>query len=152
MTDILNRIKLVFDETNLKKEEFAVMIGQSFSRVNNVMAGSQKPPSDFLSDLCHYRGVNGHWLLTGEGDMFSGPHVNYDEGEPSPRLKVAEPKPNFDKDSRATRLCGFIKHWLSNHNTDEQAWFEIDFKNKYKDYAQWVERDGSNGQNKQVGG
>jgi transcriptional regulator with XRE-family HTH domain len=68
MENFSKRLKILIGER--RQKEFAEWIGQSPTRLNNYLSGTnQLPAADFLYALAK-RGINVNWLLTGEGEMY----------------------------------------------------------------------------------
>jgi hypothetical protein len=40
--------------------------------------------------------------------------------------------------TRANRLCRYINYWMSQHQPDDQAWFERDFARAHPDYDDYM--------------
>lgn len=57
-----------FLETN--QRQFALAVGTSSGRINNIIKGRNAPDSELLEKILEvYRNVSARWLLTGEGDI-----------------------------------------------------------------------------------
>ena len=52
---------------------FALMVGVPYRTLQNYVAETREPQAAVLSQICTQSGVNGHWLLTGQGPMHRPP-------------------------------------------------------------------------------
>jgi hypothetical protein len=64
---------------------FAARAGVPYRTLQNYVGGVRAPQSDVLAPICTRTGVSGHWLLTGEGEMY--------RERPVAGLGVREPAP-----------------------------------------------------------
>lgn len=64
-------IRTLIEKTGLNISGFAAQIGEKASRLNDVLQGKQRPPFDMLEKIINTFQVNGHWLITGTGEMFA---------------------------------------------------------------------------------
>lgn len=69
MTTFNSRLREVVDLQRLTNRDVAAKIGVSSTNVNNILKGDNKPNVETVAKLVEALGVNGHWLLTGEGEM-----------------------------------------------------------------------------------
>ena len=72
-SSIINeRIKKLIEHFNLNPNSLAARIGTSNRVVRNIVGGRRnKPGFDTLKKIMQtFDGINAHWLLTGEGEMF----------------------------------------------------------------------------------
>jgi transcriptional regulator with XRE-family HTH domain len=74
---ISQRIFEVRTHFNLTKEALGELAEVSGTSIANIESGVTKNPgTDLLSAIASKLGVDGHWLLTGEGDMLKTPSQN----------------------------------------------------------------------------
>jgi len=73
--------------------------------------------------------VDFNWLMFGDNSVIKSRHP----------YQVAESPAHYYHSLRAQRLCNFLHDWMRSHNDDEQAWLEIDFKQRYPDYVIWLD-------------
>lgn len=59
-------IRTLIKEKNLSIREFAALIDEKTSRINDVLQGKQRPPFDMLEKIITTCKVDAHWLITGE--------------------------------------------------------------------------------------
>lgn len=71
MTTIGDRLKEIQRQYGVNQLRFAEMLGVSQSTVSGYQIGRSEPGATVLGKLVEH-GVNSHWLLTGEGEPFSG--------------------------------------------------------------------------------
>lgn len=64
------RIKVLRKEKNLSMEDFGSVIGMGKSAVSRIENGVNGTTDQTIRSICREFGVNGHWLRTGEGEMF----------------------------------------------------------------------------------
>lgn len=70
METIGNRITQVREAKNLKKIEFARILGIAPASVTQFEAGKNGVSTSVRHAICYMFGVNRTWLDTGEGEMF----------------------------------------------------------------------------------
>ena len=68
--DINERFGKVRIETSLNKQQFADSIGIPSTTVSDIELGKREPSKDVLLKLASKYGVNLHWMLTGQGEMY----------------------------------------------------------------------------------
>ena len=125
--DISERIRQVFDNKRTSFKNFCDISDVKYRTLQTYLDG-RMPSSEFLIEFNRIWNVSSDWILTGKGQMYL-----HNESKTNYSIN----KPNSDN-SRAQRLNMFIIDWLETHNEDEQAWFEVDFKNHYQDYKSWL--------------
>ena len=54
-----------------KVSDFAEKLGIQYRTYQSYERGERKPPYELLELIITQFGINAHWLLTGEGEMFS---------------------------------------------------------------------------------
>lgn len=67
---IKKRIKEAISSKNLKIKQFARESGMAYPSLRDYYSGLRKPGFDAISALLDFTGVNGDWLLLGQGSMF----------------------------------------------------------------------------------
>ncbi len=74
-----DRIQKIILNEGLTPSRLADVMRVQRSSVSHILAGRNKPSMDFLTKLIEsFPSINGHWLLTGQGDMYASgkiPHV-----------------------------------------------------------------------------
>lgn len=70
MPDISHRIKELREIKKLSQVQFAKALGVTSASISFYENGKRKPELSFLNTVTHVFGVNGNWLITGEGEMF----------------------------------------------------------------------------------
>jgi len=68
-SNLHSRINCLLDTQKVKKTVLAKNIKQGESTMHNYLNGTTLPTSDFLEAVVNLTGANGHWILTGKGDM-----------------------------------------------------------------------------------
>ncbi len=71
MSDIVERFLSIKNLVGIKRNEFCKRVGVSATTHDNYQKGKGTPKAPFLSKVCEEFCINGHWLLTGEGDVFT---------------------------------------------------------------------------------
>ena len=71
MSEISLRIKKVVTYTGLSDRAFAQSIDLAQTTFTNILLKGTEPKSDVLRAIIEKYKVNAHWLLTGEGEMFT---------------------------------------------------------------------------------
>lgn len=67
---IADQIRTLRDALGLKPAQFAASLDEKLQRVQDIERGKQKVPEDLLSKIVEIFHVSGHWLITGQGDMY----------------------------------------------------------------------------------
>lgn len=70
MSDIVERFLSIKKLVGIKRNEFCKRVGVSGTTHDNYKKGKGTPKAPFLSKVCEEFCINGHWLLTGEGEIF----------------------------------------------------------------------------------
>ncbi len=73
---MFNRIKAVREALGLSQREFGERLGVSRDVISNLEYDRVKPRELQLRHICQLFGVNEHWLMTGQGEMFDGSPVD----------------------------------------------------------------------------
>jgi len=68
---VAERISKIREALHLKQRDFARELGVSAPSYSEVENGKYKPNFDFIESICRKYNVNPHFLLYGEGDMFT---------------------------------------------------------------------------------
>lgn len=68
---IAERLAYLFELSKVVPKNLLKEIPQSEKTMYNYLSGSTIPSADFLSIVVAYTKCNGHWLLTGTGNIFS---------------------------------------------------------------------------------
>ena len=71
MQPILERIKEVANQKGVTDRKMSMELDIAQTTVSNMFNRDSDPRSDFLEKIVNRWNVNGHWLLTGEGNMFA---------------------------------------------------------------------------------
>ncbi len=66
-----SRIKTVREALKLSQREFGEKLGVSRDVISNLEYGRVQPKELFINHICDLFGVNGQWLQSGEGPMFT---------------------------------------------------------------------------------
>ncbi|WP_319266818.1 helix-turn-helix transcriptional regulator [uncultured Draconibacterium sp.] len=68
-----DRIKNFIDAKGISAGELAAVLDVQRSNISHILNGRNKPGASFIEKLLlEFPDLNARWLLTGEGDMFSG--------------------------------------------------------------------------------
>ena len=67
---IANQIKALRESLRLKPAQFARALNERLQRIQDIERGKQRAPEDFLIKIVETFHVSGHWLITGEGEMY----------------------------------------------------------------------------------
>lgn len=78
------RIKAFFKELDLRQQDLADSASVKRPTIAAYLGQESQPSMSALSRWCRDFGLNGHWLLTGEGEMLTSvtPSANQDESDP----------------------------------------------------------------------
>lgn len=71
MSEISLRLKEIVKYTGLSDRAFAQSIDLAQTTFTNILLKGTEPKSDVLRAIIEKYKINAHWLLTGEGEMFS---------------------------------------------------------------------------------
>lgn len=83
-------IRSVISEKNLTISEFAELIDEKVSRVNDVLSGKQRPPFDMVEKILNRFDIDANWLITGNGDR------KWNNSTPPPEESDFEYIPMYD--------------------------------------------------------
>ncbi len=84
-----DRIKNFIDAKGISAGELAAVLDVQRSNISHILNGRNKPGASFIEKLLlEFPDLNARWLLTGEGDMFSG-QVSADNS-PQQKLPIVE--------------------------------------------------------------
>lgn len=97
--------------------------GVSERTIKNCIWNNTEVGGQLLRALHLKLGVSIDWLLSGDGNMTTG---------------ISETKAAYTADSRAERMIKFIKKWMSEASSDEQAWLEIQFTFSCPPYRDFI--------------
>lgn len=71
---LINRLLKIKKKLNINTQQnFADYLGVTRSVISNIERGTREPSKEILIKLTSKCNINGHWLLTGEGEMFFKP-------------------------------------------------------------------------------
>jgi len=109
MDSILNRIRLVITHSGLSDTAFAKSISVPQATFSNMYQRESEPKPSWLEAIVNKYGIDARWLLTGEGDMFSGKSDGMCRTEGDVRVPVLSQKVS----------CGPGTSWDSEQNITE---------------------------------
>lgn len=109
MSEISLRLKEIVNYTGLSDRAFAQSIDLAQTTFTNILLKGTEPKSDVLRAIIEKYKVNAHWLLTGEGEMFTKT-----ESEKTPCVKDVMVPVLSQKAS-----CGPGVEWNSEQNITE---------------------------------
>ena len=109
MSEISLRLKEIINYTGLSDRAFAQSIDLAQTTFTNILLKGTEPKSDVLRAIIEKYKVNAHWLLTGEGEMFTKT-----ESEKTPCVKDVMVPVLSQKAS-----CGPGVEWDSEQNITE---------------------------------
>lgn len=90
-----NRLKKVFEESNLSKTDFSKSLSISRQYFNKVLSGSSKPGVEILENIISvYPKFNPSWLLSGKGSMYLNDETNVIV-EAEEINNIQEPRPEY---------------------------------------------------------
>lgn len=94
------RIQKILLNEGLTPSRLADMMRVQRSSVSHILAGRNKPSMDFLTKLLQsFPAINGHWLLTGQGEMYTNgkvttePESTLEDQESTVNLFATDPAP-----------------------------------------------------------
>ena len=82
------QIKEILNREHLSSSQFADKIGVQRSSISHVLSGRNKPGYDFIYKVLKaFPEINGDWLITGDGEMYSKkwPSEELQEAPESPK-------------------------------------------------------------------
>lgn len=84
-----DRIKNFIEAKGISAGELAAVLDVQRSNISHILNGRNKPGASFIEKLLlEFPDLNARWLLTGQGDMFSG-QVSADNS-PQQKLSIVE--------------------------------------------------------------
>lgn len=119
------RLKEIRQSKNLTLLDLSKLLKVSAGYLSEVENNKKSFSQKTLISLTEKTGINIHWLLTGEGNIFIS------ENENKKLIDVKDiPKEN-------------IKEWIDNFwrtATDkEKSWLEIEFERTFPEYLKWIQ-------------
>ena len=75
MKDLITRLLMIIEKKKITQHKFAIMAGISPANFLRMLQGKQNITERTIDKICTGHGLNKDWLLTGEGDMFTGTHI-----------------------------------------------------------------------------
>ena len=109
MNSLLNRIREVINQSGLSDAAFAKSLSVPQATFSNMFQRESEPKPSWLQSIISIYKVNAHWLLTGEGEMFTKT-----ESEKTPCVKDVMVPVLSQKAS-----CGPGVEWNSEQNITE---------------------------------
>lgn len=104
MSEIVQRFLAVKDNLGVTKAKFCKDIGVSVATFDNYFNGKGVPKAIFLANICEKFGVDGTWLLTGEGQMFQPSEQSIEDNLPLMTKKLLVVEQSMDKAARISKL------------------------------------------------
>ncbi len=77
INDISTRIKLIREKLHLLQKDFANELGISAPSLSEIETGRNKPGLELIVKLADKFNVNFYYLLSGKGEMFADPVMDY---------------------------------------------------------------------------
>lgn len=109
MNSLLNRIREIINQSGLSDAAFAKSLSVPQATFSNMFQRESEPKPSWLQSIISIYKVNAHWLLTGEGEMFTKT-----ESEKTPCVKDVMVPVLSQKAS-----CGPGVEWNSEQNITE---------------------------------
>jgi transcriptional regulator with XRE-family HTH domain len=76
MTEFRERLQQVLDHYGFSAYRMAKETGTSAANLSNLLSGKFKPSFEFLVKMLNtHPEINGNWLITGQGHMFTDPDI-----------------------------------------------------------------------------
>ncbi|SMF44092.1 helix-turn-helix domain-containing protein [Desulfovibrio gilichinskyi] len=104
MSDIVQRFLAVKDNLGLTKSKFCKDVEVSVATFDNYFNGKGVPKAIFLANVCKKFGVDGTWLLTGEGKMFRDSEESIEQSLPLVTQKLLVVEKSMDKATSFAKL------------------------------------------------
>lgn len=105
MATFSDRLRESLAYQRFSNRKIADEIGVSPTSIANILSGENKPNIETVTKLVEVLKINGHWLLTGEGEMWIAgselkgalhAQVAYNIGGDNTQLHIAEPAAPYD--------------------------------------------------------
>jgi len=118
MFTIPQRIEIVRNALGFKKKDFCERIGISQNAYSNYVNG-RVPTIEILKKMIDEFGINGHWLMTGEGVLFGAPAATAPEPARNPG---GEARNTHDQEyviellEENRQLRRRVEEWVSRYN------------------------------------
>lgn len=136
--------------------DFAKKVGVTANTVGRLERGENTPDAGYLNSvLALYPDISPAWLLTGEGPKKRSESGNSRVAEdhalrwsspPRPKTVAAVEKALSQQPapSREDAPLELMKQWIDefwrNADDDYRAWFKIEFKKRWPEFAEWLEK------------
>lgn len=123
--EISGRISVILQTTGQTQTDFANSISTSRTSVANWLKGVSEPSCNYLRNIVIIFNVDAHWLLTGQGNMYSSykaepPDLNRESRDRTTMI-VNEPISTYIRDKNSQDLIKMLRAEL------ERAWDEVNF-------------------------
>ena len=132
------RIKILREKEGCTAMNFAVAIQDNVDSIRNTESGKKKVTGDMLQSIISVFGVNAHWLLTGEGEMYQSKSSDDVVESTLPVAIPASHQETLIKNHRKAKITAFVEHWFSKKSMDEQAWFEVQLGHSFPQYTEFL--------------
>lgn len=106
--EIAEQLKKIRKEKGLTQQQFASELEVSTATIASVENGSRDMPKNLMKSLVKKIGIDANWLLTGEGEMFSGSREAEKAVAPCKKIPVLSQKVS----------CGPGQTWESESNIE----------------------------------
>ncbi|MEM4711283.1 MAG: S24 family peptidase [Candidatus Woesearchaeota archaeon] len=107
---IAERLEKVMNEKKITIEKLAEQFNINKNTIVNYKKGITEPKISFLTQFCEHYKINLHWLLTGEGEMFTKPLENTHTDKHN-NINID----NINENYLITTPTGKILHYKSNN-------------------------------------
>lgn len=122
MEDIKDRIKKVRVSNGLSQDLFSEKLDVKPNQAKMAEYGRQQAPGELLQKIVEIFHVDGHWLLTGEGEMY----------------RSSTPAAASSTDPTAATLQAWIDHYAQTRTEREVQWLEVEISRRFPDYNRWL--------------
>lgn len=146
------RILEISERSGFKLKAFATEIDFSYSNLQKYTTGKSQPSAPLYIALYNY-GINLHWLVSGEGEMFrtakgaedtaasysyqgNNVAVHNNHGTVATGVKESEAV------GRGSRICAWVTEYMKTHDSDEQAWLDVEMTRHFSEYKKWKGENG----------
>ena len=115
----IGNIRQIISDNNMTISDFAEIIGEKASRVNDVLSGKQRPPFDMVEKILNCFDVDANWLISGKERLKNRNISNFVENDDYAYIPVYDVEASAGNGAAAwgvtipvTRLA-FRKDWLT---------------------------------------
>lgn len=147
---VSERLDQAITGRGLSGRQAADVCGVPARTIQNWIKGDRTPNAADLGKVCAHLGVNGHWLLTGDGAMYTDGGAQYGPASSADCVgaQIEQMVRDVDRvaaigrgDVRGDRLVAFLTWllpWWRSASEEDRIWPDGQLRRSVPDYADWL--------------